>query len=229
MLLRDPIGKSVCTRTVAITIAFCFFFAASINAGRRFFCGTITAYAQSATATLSGTVYDEKGSVIPNVDITVTNRGTSLKRKVATNNEGRFTVPQLPPATYAIRAERQGFASAEFNDVALNVNDQILLNIHLKVSSVGETVNITNSVPLIQESPEVATVIDRQFVENLPLNGRSFQSLIALTPGIVLTKSTFGEQGQFSVNGQRADANYFTIDGVSANIGISAGFGLGQF
>jgi outer membrane receptor protein involved in Fe transport len=229
MFLPDPIGKSVCTRTVARTIAFCFFLAASINAGGRLVCGTLTAYAQSATATLSGTVYDENGSVIPNVNITVTNRGTSLKRKVATNDEGRFTVPQLPPAIYAIRAEREGFASAEFNDVTLNVNDQILLNIHLKVSSVGETVNITNSVPLIQESPEVATVIDRQFVENLPLNGRSFQSLIALTPGIVLTKSTFGEQGQFSVNGQRADANYFTIDGVSANIGISAGFGLGQF
>jgi carboxypeptidase family protein/TonB-dependent receptor-like protein len=229
MLLPDPIGKSVYTRTVIRTIAFYFFVAASIHAGGRMVCGTFTAYAQSATATLSGTVYDENGSVIPNVNITVTNRSTSLKRKVATNDEGRFTVPQLPPATYAIRAERDGFASAEFNDVALNVNDQILLNIHLKVSSVGETVNITNGAPLIQESPEVATVIDRQFVENLPLNGRSFQSLIALTPGIVLTKSTFGEQGQFSVNGQRADANYFTIDGVSANIGVSAGFGLGQF
>ncbi|HKO60747.1 MAG TPA: TonB-dependent receptor, partial [Pyrinomonadaceae bacterium] len=63
--------------------------------------------------------------------------------------------------------------------------------------------------------------INQTFVENIPLNGRSFQSLIGLTPGVVTTASTFNDQGQFSVNGQRADANYFTVDGVSANFGVT--------
>ena len=71
------------------------------------------------------------------------------------------------------------------------------------------------------ESGTVNTVVDRALVENLPLNGRSFQTLIALTPGVVVTVTAFDDQGQFSVNGQRADANYFTVDGVSANFGVT--------
>ena len=67
----------------------------------------------------------------------------------------------------------------------------------------------------------MSTVIGNRFVENLPLNGRSFSSLIDLTPGVVLTPSNFYEQGQFSVNGQRPDANYFMVDGVSANLGTA--------
>jgi hypothetical protein len=74
----------------------------------------------------------------------------------------------------------------------------------------------------------VSTVVNRRFVENLPLNGRSFQSLFELAPGAVLTRTSFNEQGQFSVNGQRANANYFTVDGVSANVGVSAGAAPGQ-
>jgi hypothetical protein len=74
----------------------------------------------------------------------------------------------------------------------------------------------------------VSTVLDRHFAENLPLNGRSFQTLIMLTPGVVLTPTAFDDQGQFSVNGQRADANYFTVDGVSANFGVTGYFPLVQ-
>src|SRR4029453_6871554 len=85
-----------------------------------------------------------------------------------------------------------------------------------------ETLTVEAGAPLVNtESGAVSTVIDRTFVENLPLNGRSFQTLIALTPGVVLTTATFAEQGQFSVNGQRPDANYFTVDGVSANFGVT--------
>ena len=78
------------------------------------------------------------------------------------------------------------------------------------------------------ESGTVSTVIDHTFVENLPLNGRSFQTLIMLTPGVVVTATAFDDQGQFSVNGQRADANYFTVDGVSANFGVTAYFPMVQ-
>jgi hypothetical protein len=74
----------------------------------------------------------------------------------------------------------------------------------------------------------VSTIVDRQFAENLPLNGRSFQSLIQLTPGVVLTANNGFDTGQFSVNGQRANANYWMVDGVSANIGVSASFSPGS-
>src|SRR5206468_3105713 len=92
-----------------------------------------------------------------------------------------------------------------------------------------ETINVEAGASLVNtESGTVSTVIDRPFVENLPLNGRSFQTLIMLTPGVVTTATFFADQGQFSVNGQRADANYFTVDGVSANFGVTGYIALVQ-
>jgi hypothetical protein len=86
------------------------------------------------------------------------------------------------------------------------------------IGSASESITVEGGAPLVNtESGTVSTVIDRTFVENIPLNGRSFQALILLTPGVVLTATNYNDQGQFSVNGQRADANYFTVDGVSAN------------
>ncbi len=186
------------------------------------------AAAQSATATLSGTVEDERGAVVPGASVTVINNATLLKRDAITNSEGYFTVPLLQPGSYTVRAQHDGFRIAQIDNVVLNVGDQKALQIPLKTGDIKETVNITGEAPLINESPAVGTVVDRQFVGNLPLNGRSFQALITLAPGVVLTKTGVQQQGQFSVNGQRANANYFTVDGVSANIGASASTFPGQ-
>ncbi|MGH9842091.1 MAG: carboxypeptidase regulatory-like domain-containing protein [Blastocatellia bacterium] len=185
--------------------------------------------AQSATATVSGVVTDEKQAVITKATITAVNEATRLTRKATSNDDGYFTIPLLPPSNYTLTVERDGFASARVPNVVLNVGDQRSLQIQLKVGQVDATVNVTDQAPLINESPAVGTVVDRQFVENLPLNGRSFQSLISLTPGIVTAASSITEPGQFSVNGQRSDANYFTVDGVSANAASTGGAGtLGQ-
>jgi hypothetical protein len=192
------------------------------------FCLLPSVAAQSATATLSGTVLDEKDAVIPGATVVVVNTGTGARRQTTTNEEGSFIIPLLPPSTYVVNVQQQGFAPVEVPNVVLNVGDQKSLQIHLKVGNLSEMVQVNSDTPLINESPTVATVVDRQFVENIPLNGRSFQTLIQLTPGAVLTKTNPNEQGQFSVNGQRADANYFTVDGVSANISVNASASLGQ-
>lgn len=185
--------------------------------------------AQSATATLSGIVVDENGAVIPGVNIVVINIGQGFQRSTTTKDEGNFVVALLPPGTYIVKAERDGFATAEIREVVLNVNDQVALQIQLKVGTlVGQMVTVLERTSLINESPAVQSTVDQRFVENLPLNGRSIQSLIGLTPGVILTKANAGEGGQFSINGQRANANYFTVDGVSANVGVSAAFNVGQ-
>ena len=189
---------------------------------------TVFTNGQTATATLSGTVEDERGAVVPGAAVSVVNAGTAIKREAVTNGEGYFVIPLLSPGSYTVRAEHSGFMIAEINNIVLNVGDQKALRIPLKTGDIKETVNITGEAPLINESPAVGTVVDRQFVQNIPVNGRSFQALIALTPGTVLTKSTFSEQGQFSINGQRPDANYFTIDGVGANFGVSGSGGANQ-
>ena len=176
----------------------------------------ITAEAQSATATLSGTVEDANGAVVPGTSITITNVATTLKRETTTNDEGNFTVPLLPPGTYTLRAEHDGFAIVQVENITLNVGDQKALQIQLKTGDVKAEVQVVSDAPLINESPAVATIVDRTFVENIPLNGRSFQSLIALTPGVVMVPGS-NTSGQFSINGQRANANVFLVDGVSAN------------
>jgi outer membrane receptor protein involved in Fe transport len=186
------------------------------------------ANAQSATATLSGTVTDQNGAVVPGATVTVLNPATSLERQATTNGEGDFVIPLLPPGRYTVRAEHEGFAILEARDVVLNVGDNKSLQMPLKAGKISEMVQITGDAPLINESPAVGTVVDRQFVGNLPLNGRSFNSLIALTPGVVQTKAGFSSPGQFSVNGQRPNANYFTVDGVSANIGTTSTLNLAQ-
>jgi len=192
-----------------------------------FLASQVGAFAQSATATLSGTVTDPNNAVVPGAHVTATNTGTGLKREATTGGSGTFTIPLLPPSTYTVLIENQGFTPAEIKDVVLNVGDNVALNIQLKVGQVGAIVDVKSDASLINESLAVGTVVDRQFVGNLPLNGRTFQSLIALAPGIVLT-STPLDDGQFSVNGQRADANYFTVDGVSANIGVNPVVNPGQ-
>ena len=182
----------------------------------------LAASAQTSTATLSGTVVDANNAVVPGATITVTEPATGLQRTATTNDQGSFTIPLLKPSSYILHIEHAGFLTAEVRDLVLNVNDERALTIKMKVGDVKETVNITGEEPLINESPAVGTVVDRQFVENIPLNGRSFQSLIALTPGIVPVKIgslSAVSPGQFSTNGQRSYGNNFIVDGVSANAG----------
>ena len=180
------------------------------------------AWAQSATATLSGVITDPAGSVVSGANVAVISIAQGFMRSTTSNSDGIFIVPLLPPGNYTVKVEHEGFNPFESRDVVLNVNDQRLLNIELKVGNLKDvTVDVIESSPLLDDSPAVGTTVDRQFVNNLPLSGRSLQPLINLSPGVVLTKATSQELGQFSVNGQRANANYFTIDGVSANIGVS--------
>jgi hypothetical protein len=189
----------------------------------------ITVYGQGTTATLSGTVTDQNDAVVPGVNIAVISITQGFQRSTSTNRDGAFVVPLLPPGTYTVKAEREGFTTAEVPDVVLNVNDQKEINIALKVGSLSsQSVDVLPTPPLLDQSPAVGTTVDQEFVGNLPLNGRSFQQLITLSPGVVLTKTSVTEQGQFSANGQRANANYLTVDGVSANIGIIPAGNIGQ-
>jgi hypothetical protein len=188
--------------------------------------GTVAVYGQSVMATLGGSVTDQSGAVVPDVKITILNAATSLKRTTVTSAHGYFSVALLPPGTYSLAALRDGFAPVEIRDIVLNTNDLRDIAIVLKVGTKTESVTVEADVSTMDTTHSVATVVDRTFVENMPLNGRSFMSLIELTPGVVRTAGA----GQFSFNGSRDNTNYFTVDGISANVGIGAvqGAGLGQ-
>jgi Carboxypeptidase regulatory-like domain len=165
-------------------------------------------HAQAASATLGGPVLDESSAVVPDTRITVVNLDTGLRRETTTDAQGSFAVPLLPPGRYRVTAERDGFRPAEIAALDLNVGDNLGVRLVLKVPRVGESVAVPAEAARVSTSPAVSTVVDRTFVGNLPLNGRSFQSLITMTPGVVLTPASSTSPGQFSVNGQRSDANY---------------------
>ena len=180
--------------------------------------------AQTAMATLRGTVMDAQGAVLPGANVTVTNPATGQQRTTISDDLGNFLVSQLAPNTYRIEVEAAGFARARLPEISLNVGDRRSVPIKLEVAGTQQSIEVTAS--LIDTSPSVSGTVDRDFVENLPLNGRSFQSLIQLSPGVTTSTVSVGSQGQFSVNGQRPSTNYVTVDGVSANFGVGGAANL---
>ena len=190
---------------------------------------SLPAFAQSPTATVNGRVQDTTGALVPNADVQLINELTNVKYPARTSLEGIYSIVGVPPGPYRIQVSKQGFKTIIQSKVTLNVLDARAINFELPVGAVSEIVTVEAGAPLVDtESSTVSTVVDRQFAENLPLNGRSFQSLIQLTPGVVLTANNGYDTGQFSINGQRANANYWMVDGVSANIGINASQNAGS-
>ena len=183
--------------------------------------------AQSPNGSINGLVVDSSSRAIAGADILVINDLTGVKYSGKTNAEGIYVLRDLPPGPYRLQVAKIGFKTLIKPDIILNVQDILSINFTLPVGAAMEVVTVQGGAPLVDtETAAVSTVVDRQFAENLPLNGRSFQALIQLTPGVVLTSTSNGlDSGQFSVNGQRASSNYWMVDGVSANAGSSAFFG----
>jgi hypothetical protein len=190
------------------------------------------AFAQTELATVLGRVTDPSGAVVAGADVEIRNVETNLAVMSGTNGDGLYTIPSLHPGHYVMSVRKAGFKTVSLTQLDLNVQANVVRNFALEVGSSSESITVTAEGDKINTTDAtVSTVVDRNFAENLPMNGRSFQTLIQLTPGVVLTAGNNLDTGQFSVNGQRANSNYWMVDGVSANIGMSAaglvGSGLG--
>jgi hypothetical protein len=179
-------------------------------------------HAQSTNASLTGRVTDPSEALIVDAKVAAISAGTNARYEGATNSSGEYYISNLAPGSYRIEIGKTGFKKLIKPDVILHVQDTLEINFQMTLGSASESITVKGGAPLVNtESAAVSTLIDRTFVDGLPLNGRSFQTLILLAPGAVLTATAYDDQGQFSVNGQRADANYFTVDGVSANFGVT--------
>ncbi|MGB7603294.1 MAG: TonB-dependent receptor [Candidatus Sulfotelmatobacter sp.] len=183
-----------------------------------------SAFAQLETATISGQVVDPSGLSVTSAKVKLVDIDRDTTTVTGTNPSGLYTFPSVRPGRYRMEVTAAGFKVVNVTGLTVNVQDHLDQNFKLAVGSVSESLTVEGGAPLVDtQSATVSTVIDRNFAENLPMNGRSFQTLIELTPGVVLTANNGLDTGQFSVNGQRASSNYWMVDGVSANIGISAG------
>src|ERR1700758_1114896 len=185
--------------------------------------------AQSTSASLAGRVSDPSKARIAGAKVAAISAATNVSDEATTNAAGEYYLRSLIPGTYRIEVEKPGFKKLIRPGVILHVQDALDIDFEMPVGGESERVTVESGAPLLNtESASVSTLIDNRFVKNMPLNGRSFSSLIDLTPGVVLVPSNFFEEGQFSINGQRPDANYFMVDGVSANFGTpTASFGQG--
>ena len=177
--------------------------------------------AQELAATLSGTVTDPSGALVPNATITITENGVNgAARVVQTDANGRYLAPNLPAGTYTVKVTATGFETYIGNNVVLNVAEKHALNIALKTGSVSTTITVeTNPVSVETETSAQAGTIDGVQIRQLELAGRNFQQLVTLQPGVVsqMGDETSAGNTAMSVNGARTDANNWTIDGADIN------------
>jgi len=183
-----------------------------------------SALGQTETATLSGIVTDPQGKPLSGVQVQITNQDTNVSVQRTTNDAGLYVAVGLKPGRYRVSVTNEGFRKVDLTDLVLNVQDVLSRNFQLQLGPVSTSITVVAEENKINTTDAtVSTVVDRQFADNLPMNGRSFQTLIQLTPGVNVVPSNAADEGQFSVNGQRATSNYWMVDGVSANIGVNAG------
>ncbi|HKQ76657.1 MAG TPA: TonB-dependent receptor [Blastocatellia bacterium] len=183
-------------------------------------------FSQGTTATLTGAVTDPLGAAPPGAIVTVSSDALGVKRRTTTNGEGYYTVAQLPPSVYSVKVEAPGFAAAEIANLILQVGQRSTLNVSLTVKGGNETVIIEGGGQALTntQNAEIGEVIENKRIIDLPLNGRQFTQLIALTPGIgapaggTMRGELIGgfDNANFTINGARETDNYYTVDGVGA-------------
>ena len=188
-----------------------------------------SALAQTESGTIYGSVSDPTGAALPRATIRLIDTERRNQSELQTDDKGLYAFAGIRPGHYRMELEKSGFKLVRLRGITVNVQDNLEQNFKLDVGSASETITVeANAVNTNTNDGTVSTLIDNRFVENMPLNGRSFGGLIELTPGVVLVPTNFFEQGQFSINGQRPDANYVTVDGVSATFGTPTGSSFGQ-
>lgn len=181
-----------------------------------------SAYAQSFRGSIRGKVTDPSGSIIAGASVSAVNTGTGLTRKASTGDDGGYVLAELPPGGYTVTAAASGLSPAAQNvrvEVGLDTTADFDLN---KVEKRQEHLDVTAEAPLIETTRDVlGAVVEQTLVAELPLNGRDFGKLVALTPGTTVDPSgvagTQGGFGQFNVNGNRDRSNNYTLDGTDNN------------
>ncbi len=175
----------------------------------------LPAFAQVDRASLNGTVTDATGAVVGGALVEVSSPLTGFKRAVRTSDGGTYSLPAVPTGLYVLSATKDGFQTAVVPEVRLGVGETRTLDFQLEVGGVSEQVVVEAAVtPLQQTGAEIGSAVTGTQLEDIPLNGRNWASLMALAPGAVNTGE--GNQGNIRFFGRARDDNNWTFDGVDA-------------
>ena len=174
--------------------------------------------------TITGEVRDSTGGVVPGATVTVVNKATNATRTTTSNEVGLFDFPALPPGAYTVTTELAGFKTAT-SDLELQVQQTARVNFRLELGTLTETATVVGVSPLVETSnATIGTVIENRRIVELPLNGRNYLQLVALSPNVSAEFAGPGQAGdrqggtranqQLSISGQRREFNNYTLDGV---------------
>jgi hypothetical protein len=167
---------------------------------------------------------------VSDAHLTVIHLDSGLLRNTVSGEDGWYAVSSLPKGEYKVTARKGGFRTVARLGVHLGQGDAARLDFDLEIGGMQEFITIEGGIATINtEDASSGMRIDEETARRLPINGRTLQGLIEFAPGVLATPATLGEAGQFSVNGQRPNANYFVTDGVSSNFGVGAAGLPGQF
>lgn len=185
--------------------------------------GAVPAVAQNYS-TLYGRIADSFEGGISSAAISVVNEDTGARRAAQSEPDGSYSVSSLQPGAYTVTVRKEGFIAAIRFGVRLDPNSGTRADFNLPVGSMLETITVHGTAPMLERADASAGgQFEHEEIDRLPLNGGGLLSLLEMVPGTNVTPATRGEAGQFTTNGQRPNTNYFTVDGVSVNNGITAG------
>ncbi|HEY4355244.1 MAG TPA: TonB-dependent receptor [Acidobacteriaceae bacterium] len=182
--------------------------------------------AQVSLATISGTVKDSSGAVVPEAMVVVLDQDTGISRTIKSDSHGHYSVPALPLGNYRVTGSHQGFATEVRSGIVLTVGAEAVVDLPLTVGAETQTVEVTGAPPLVESTnASMGSLVDDKSIRALPLNGRSWDQLAELQPGVTHTNPgpptgnqfNFGTGERFSVGGQRPDTNLFLLDGMDIN------------
>jgi len=176
------------------------------------------------TTQLSGMIRDPSAAAVANASVSVVNQDTGFRRVTSSQPDGSYGVVSLEPGLYKITVRHPGFRTLIRLGVRVDRAQPARVDFDLPLGRMQESITVEDAPAVsLSEDAAVGTLITEQQIDHMPSNGRSLTSLLEFTPGTIITPATRGEPGQFTSGGQRPNANYFSVDGVSANTGVSAG------
>jgi hypothetical protein len=196
-----------------------------------------TAFAQDSNASVNGTVHDATGAVVSGAKVTLSNTKTALLLITQTTETGRYVLLNVPPGEYSLEVRQTGFAPVSQKAFNLFVNQTSTFDFTLQIGTTGQTVSVNASAAQINATTSaLGTAITTTFVNELPLNGRQFTQLLALTPGAspanVSQNSGGGQSSPLgavvipAVNGQQNRSNYFMLDGINDSEVVFSSFAV---
>lgn len=169
---------------------------------------------QVGSGVISGTVKDPSGAVIPQATVTITQTDTGLQRSLTTDAQGYYRAVSLPPGSYNVKAERQGFRVVERTGITLVVGSSVVVDLNMEVGAVTQSVTVAGEAPLVRsESTEISTTIPKDYIANLPVIGRRWDNFVFMSPGV----TPDGTFGLISYRGISGLYNNNMIDGVDNN------------